>query len=314
VFAAEWNSADTLVLRANRALAGLLRLLGPQCRRVYLATGERLARGADGEPLLDPRTCELTPLPEGTRIVCPSAWNAVLDAENLAEQIGAFVRSGSWVSMSDIRRNPGVLVVDAEGRAIPEGGAAPSAVWEEGPIDSLADLVRAVQSRAPLRTSPLHGEDHWQKVAVVAARLLSCTDGADPIAVFCFCVLHDSQRLADGGDPEHGPRAARLARELLGDGALLAEERLEKLVYAIERHDAGERSADPTVAVCYDADRLNLFRVGTRPRAEYLSTAAAKWPENVEFSRVVAVASRSRWGPIVEWYEKEARTGGRGRP
>lgn len=69
-------------------------------------------------------------------------------------------------------------------------------------------------------------------------------------------------------------RSARLARELLEGGDLVSEERLETLVSAIERHGAGETSEDPTVGACWDADWLNLWRVGVRPDPVLLSTAA----------------------------------------
>jgi uncharacterized protein len=44
----------------------------------------------------------------------------------------------------------------------------------------------------------------------------------------------------------------------------------------IRRHAEGHTSDDPTIGVCWDADRLDLGRVGMRPRARYMSTAAGR--------------------------------------
>ena len=41
-------------------------------------------------------------------------------------------------------------------------------------------------------------------------------DGADREVVLLFALFHDSMRLNDGHDPEHGKRGSALARELAG--------------------------------------------------------------------------------------------------
>ena len=38
----------------------------------------------------------------------------------------------------------------------------------------------------------------------------------------------------------------------------------------------GETTTDPTIGCCWDADRLDLGRVGIEPEAEYQSTVAAR--------------------------------------
>ena len=67
-------------------------------------------------------------------------------------------------------------------------------------------------------------------------------------------------------DPEHGPRAASLIRELEAEGALpLTSDRVDLLATAVALHADGQVSADPTIGVCWDADRLHLPRVGIDP-------------------------------------------------
>ncbi len=45
---------------------------------------------------------------------------------------------------------------------------------------------------------------------------------------------------------------------------------------ACEAHSNGLIDADVTVQCCWDADRLDRWRVGVRPRADYLCTDEAK--------------------------------------
>jgi uncharacterized protein len=160
---------------------------------------------------------------------------------------------------------------------------------------TFARLRDAVLQRATHRHSHLHGEAHWRAVAYSALGLAPRVAGADALIGLLFGLLHDSQRIHDGGDPEHGPRAARLAQALYEEGLLPLElPRLRTLVDAIDRHTAGRRSNDPTIAMCWDADRLNLWRIGMRPSPAFLSTAAARDP-------AVIAAHESLPGQHVSW-------------
>ena len=123
----------------------------------------------------------------------------------------------------------------------------------------------------------------------------------DRLAVLLFAALHDSMRAHDGRDPGHGPRAAKLARELLEDGPLLSGERLEALLEAIEDHDAGATSDDPTVAACWDSDRLNLHRVGIKPDPDLLSTEAARNPETIARAKALQ-RERHSWDGVLVFY------------
>ena len=94
--------------------------------------------------------------------------------------------------------------------------------------------------------------------------------------IFLFALLHDSMRENDSVDPGHGPRAAAFAIELHGEGLLgTTPAQLETLRYACFEHTNGLVSADPTVGTCWDADRLDLPRVGIQPDPARFSTARA---------------------------------------
>lgn len=138
-------------------------------------------------------------------------------------------------------------------------------------------LLDAVISRSTGKDSRIHGPAHWAGVAAAGLILLDSTPDADPLVVLLFALFHDSMRRSDGHDPEHGKRGAKLARTMRDAGDFeLEEARLLKLEEACISHDKGGTSMDPTIGVCWDADRLNLWRVGTKPKPALLSTPAAR--------------------------------------
>ncbi len=148
-------------------------------------------------------------------------------------------------------------------------------------IPDPAKLVDAVLARSTGKDSSIHGQSHWRRVAAAGLALLPETPGADPALVFMFALFHDSMRFNDSFDPMHGPRAAVLARELRGGAFDLGNEEMDLLAFACEEHTNGGLSEEPTVGVCWDADRLNLWRVGFEPDPRFLSTEAARSKERI---------------------------------
>jgi uncharacterized protein len=138
-------------------------------------------------------------------------------------------------------------------------------------------LARVVTASPRAASSPLHGVDHWRRVAHVGRELAHETPGADERVVVLFALFHDAMRENEDDDPGHGERGAQLARELYAEGVLdLDAGQMEKLVLACRTHTDGTISTDATVGVCFDADRLDLGRVGIRPEPSFLSTDAAR--------------------------------------
>jgi uncharacterized protein len=128
----------------------------------------------------------------------------------------------------------------------------------------------------------LHGESHWKCVAWTGLQLVPDVPGCDATVLLLFSLLHDTQRLHEGHDPEHGARAAAFARRLhAADLFVLPSDRLELLCYTCAHHTSGGVTAEPTIGASWDADRLNLWRVGIRPNAKWLSTATAKRAESI---------------------------------
>jgi uncharacterized protein len=144
-------------------------------------------------------------------------------------------------------------------------------------IGGLLWTAEQVGATTPLAASPLHGEQHWQAVARIGARLAAETPGAYLPAILLFALLHDARRENEHYDPLHGARAAELLDRYMADGRIvLPDAARERLRDAIARHDTGAVSDDALIGLCWDADRLCLPRVGIEPDPELLSTPAGR--------------------------------------
>jgi uncharacterized protein len=108
--------------------------------------------------------------------------------------------------------------------------------------------------------------------------------GANPRVVELFAFLHYICRENDIIDPGHGQRAADFAAGLPHVQALLSREEMKLLQQACAGHTRGYTQADITVQVCWDADRLDLGRIGIRPVPERLCTEAARQPELIAWA------------------------------
>ena len=71
-------------------------------------------------------------------------------------------------------------------------------------------ILRAAMNRFELDRDGIHGVAHWGRVRANGFRLAQLT-GANVYVVELFALIHDSCRIDDGHDPEHGLRAAGFA-------------------------------------------------------------------------------------------------------
>jgi len=143
------------------------------------------------------------------------------------------------------------------------------------PIHDREGLIQAIRDQYILNWHGIHGWDHWMTVhenGLVLAR----ENGADLHVVELFALLHDSCRFNDGHDPDHGPRAAEFTKNLNREFFTLEDPEMDILLIAIRDHTAGYVHEDPTIAVCWDADRLELPRVGIPTHPDYLGTETAR--------------------------------------
>ena len=121
----------------------------------------------------------------------------------------------------------------------------------------------------------IHGVFHWDRVAENGQRLFC--PGADMDVINAFAYLHDVERYDNGRDLQHGERAARVIDSIRHDllGAL-SDTQIEKLKRACKQHTTTTKTGDVTIDICFDADRLDLYRVGIKPDPDRMATEAGR--------------------------------------
>ena len=135
-------------------------------------------------------------------------------------------------------------------------------------------LIALIKSEFKLDWDGIHGANHWARV-LHHGKTIGELRQADLLVVELFGFLHDSCRLNDGRDPQHGQRAADFAHGIHGDFYQLSPKQLDTLCFAMQHHSGGEVSTNATIQTCWDSDRLDLGRVGIKPSAQYISEEAA---------------------------------------
>ena len=142
-------------------------------------------------------------------------------------------------------------------------------------IHDPAAILRAILTSYTLPIAGAHGVIHWSRVSENGLRIAEIT-GADAEVVALFALFHDSRRVNEYQDEGHGERGGDFARSLRGSLVHLDDDRFELLYEACRLHTDGLTEGDPTLLACWDADRLDLGRVGITPRPERLCTDAAR--------------------------------------
>ena len=137
----------------------------------------------------------------------------------------------------------------------------------------------------------MHDIEQWLRV-LINGRLIAVQSGADIEVVEHFALLHDVQRKDEYRDMQHGNRAADFAASIIGDWVLLNSTQMYQLTEACRYHSMGRLSKDVTIQTCWDADRLDLGRVGERPNPTYLCNKAAR---NPEFIKAALLRSKNRF-------------------
>ena len=90
-----------------------------------------------------------------------------------------------------------------------------------------------------------------------------------------FALFHDARRINDGIDPDHGRRGAALA-STMRDLVALNDADFSKLYFACCHHTERTHHNDPLISSCWDADRLDIGRVGFELDVNYFNTEAAR--------------------------------------
>lgn len=129
----------------------------------------------------------------------------------------------------------------------------------------------------------IHGAGHWFKVSQLGT-LIALTEGVSTTVPMLFGLYHDCRRFNDGQDPEHGKRAAALVADHFARGLLtISSDEFQSLIYACTHHSSGTTTGIPEVACCWDADRLDLPRVGWQTDIDLMSTDTGRTMATSQF-------------------------------
>ena len=121
----------------------------------------------------------------------------------------------------------------------------------------------------------VHGVSHWDRVARNAEVLI--TSDVDELVVKAFAYIHDVERVNESDDLQHGPRAALLVDEIRSSVlSFLNDQEIEQLKEACRFHTIRHKTEDATVNACFDADRLDLGRVGITPNPNKMATVQGR--------------------------------------
>lgn len=137
-------------------------------------------------------------------------------------------------------------------------------------------IVRPILNQFALPVDGPHGLTHWARVLENGNRLAEGLN-VNRDVLELFAIFHDSRRICDGPDRNHGLRGADFAlicRDVL---FTLPDHGMELLYAACAGHDKNDcLHEDLTVRICWDAERLDLYRLGITPLASLMSTSRAK--------------------------------------
>jgi uncharacterized protein len=142
-------------------------------------------------------------------------------------------------------------------------------------LHDMAAIMAEILRGYALPARCAHGVVHWARVLENGLRVAE-TNGADREVVILFAVFHDARRVNEFRDDGHGLRAGEFARSMRGTLVHLDDVRFDLLFQACRLHTDGLTEGDPTLQACWDADRLDLARVGIMPEPYRLCTDAAR--------------------------------------
>ena len=165
----------------------------------------------------------------------------------------------------------------------------------------LPALLQKILAEYSLPLNGLHGVAHWARALENGVRLAEIT-GAQLEVVQYFAILHDCRRINESTDPGHGQRGADFAKSLRDTLISLSDHDFNLLYRACAGHTHERTHPNVTIQTCWDADRLDLGRVGVMPHPSRLCTEAAKAKEMIQWAdgrasfQVVPEFVAAAWG------------------
>lgn len=165
-------------------------------------------------------------------------------------------------------------------------------------------LIEAIKAQSKLQLDRSgHGPHHWFRVIDNGLRLAEHDPEIDTDVIIAFGLLHDSGRTHDEHCTIHGKVAGAYVIPALLELIPLSSEQLMLTVIACTNHTSAMPNDFPmydnTLLACFDADRLDLWRVGILPDNKYLFTDTAKLPEIQKWAN----ANAAEW-TIPSWAQE----------
>ena len=120
----------------------------------------------------------------------------------------------------------------------------------------------------------VNGISHWFRV-LINGRIMAKHLDVNLKVIELFALIHDIRRWNHLSDINHGLRAADFCNSLNGKWFEADETEMRLLRIACRYHSDGKLHPNLTVQTCWDADRLDLGRVGIDPNPTYLGAYIA---------------------------------------
>ena len=151
---------------------------------------------------------------------------------------------------------------------------------QQNTIFSKPNILKIVQKEFELDLYGIHGINHWERV-FLNTKKLSKYYNVESEVFELFSILHDSQRLDEYTDLEHGKRARKFVEVLIKKGIIyLHKDDQKRLLYACENHTKSNKQhelySDLIVRICLDSDKMDIDRVGIIPNEKHFLTHYAK--------------------------------------
>lgn len=162
------------------------------------------------------------------------------------------------------------------GRQEMEVGVIPEFLQHIEPLDDEypEEMFDIAKNQFKLSEASYHGVWHWENVFNNAMALCDEEPKANRKICQLFAVYHDCCREDENEDPEHSHRAANFLKKIRKKLPVNDYE-FRTLLQAVLGHNDGQVHDNPTIGVCWDADRMDLPRVNIIPDPKFFSTKAA---------------------------------------
>ncbi len=140
----------------------------------------------------------------------------------------------------------------------------------------------------------VHGIDHWTRVLINGIQLSERNKNINKNIIIAFAFFHDIKRTVEDKEPEHGYNGGRYLLKYKYKINLTKEE-LNTCYEACVDHTNVKNHTDINIGACWDADRLDLYRVGVMPDLDYLNLEESKNKELIKETTARSWQKRPYW-------------------